>query len=311
MKISIIGIGSVGSAIATAVKNTGIAHEIVLFDIDGIRARAAAEDLGHAAAFSFDVKITAANNYRALRGSEIVIISAGANQKPGETRMDLLNKNAAVIRDVVPKIMANVENKNVKLVIVTNPLDVMVMLAQKLSRLPSARVIGTGTMLDSARLRVILSRRLSVSPQSVNAYVLGEHGDSSVIAWQSASIGAIALDDFCNQINVPLTKSTRATIEHRVHNAAYEIIRGRGATWDGIAGAVADLIRSIANDENRILTVSTVMGSGKDSVALSLPCIVGTSGATKTLIPQMNGAESSDLQRSAKIIRKNYDKIMK
>lgn len=311
MKVSIIGIGSVGSAIATAVKNTGIAHEIVLFDIDGVRARAAAEDLGHAAAFSYDIKITAANNYRAIRGSEIVIISAGANQKPGETRMDLLKKNATVISDIVPRVMANVDNKNVKLVIVTNPLDVMVMLAQKLSKLPTTRVIGTGTMLDSARLRVILSRQLNVSPQSVNAYVLGEHGDSSVIAWTSASIGAIELDDFCKQTGTTMTVNSRATIEHRVRNAAYEIIRGRGATWDGIAGAVADLVRSIANDENRILTVSTVAGVGKNSVAVSMPRIVGASGATKTLVPQMDKSESSALQRSATIIRKNFDSISK
>ena len=311
MKIAIIGIGSVGSAIATAVKNTGLAHEIVLYDIDGVRARAAAEDLGHACAFSYDIKITAANNYRAIRGSEIVIISAGANQKPGETRMDLLHKNATVIRDVVPRVMANVDNKNVILVIVTNPLDVMVMLAQKLSKLPSSRVIGTGTMLDSARLRVILSRTLSVSPQSIDAYVLGEHGDSSVIAWTPAAIGAIALNDFCKQTQIPLTANTRATIEHRVKTAAYEIIRGRGATWDGIAGAVADLIRSIANDENRILTVSTVDGVGTRAIAMSLPRIVGANGATKTLIPKLDKIESNALRKSGGIIRKHYDKIMK
>lgn len=311
MKIAIIGIGTVGSAVATAVKNTGLAHEIVLYDTDGVRARAAAEDLGHAAAFSYDIKITAANNYRAIRGSEIVIISAGANQKPGETRMDLLNKNTTVVRDIIPRVMANVDNKNVKLVIVTNPLDVMVMLAQKLSKLPAARVIGTGTMLDSARLRVILSRTLSVSPQSIDAYVLGEHGDSSVVAWTPATIGAIALDDFCKQTKTPLTANTRATIEHRVQTAAYEIIRGRGATWDGIAGAVADLIRSIANDENRILTVSTVDGVGAKAVAMSLPRVVGENGATKTLIPKLDKSESVALRRSANIIRKNYDKIMK
>ncbi len=311
MKIAIIGIGSVGSAVATAVKNTGLAHEIVLYDRDAVRARAAAEDLGHAAAFSFDVKITAANNYRAIRGSEIVIIAAGANQKPGETRMDLLQKNADVISDIVPRVMANVDNKNVKLVVVTNPLDVMVMLAQKLSKLPPARVIGTGTMLDSARLRVILSRALAVSPQSVNAYVLGEHGDSSVVAWTPATIGAIELNDFCKQTKTPLTNNARATIEHRVHTAAYEIIRGRGATWDGIAGAVADLIRCIANDENRILTVSTVSGIGAKRVAMSLPGVVGVMGVTKTLMPKLAAPESAALRHSGNIIRKNYDKIRK
>ena len=178
MKIAIIGVGSVGSAVATAVKNTGLANEIVLFDRDGIRARAAAEDLGHASAFSYDIKITAVSNYRAIRGSEIVIIAAGANQKPGESRTDLLQKNSAVIEDIVPKVMANTDSKNVKIVIVTNPLDVMVMLAQKISKLPATRVIGTGTMLDSARFKIILSRQLGISTRSINSYVLGEHGDS-------------------------------------------------------------------------------------------------------------------------------------
>lgn len=309
MKISIIGIGSVGAAVATAVKNTGLAHEIVLFDRNGVRARAAAEDLGHAAAFSYDVKITAVNTYRAIRGSEIVIIAAGANQRVGETRTDLLNANTAVINDIIPRVMANVDSKNVKLIIVTNPLDVMVMVAQKLSKLPAGRVIGTGTMLDSARLRTILARQLSVSTQSINAYVLGEHGDSSVVNWSSACIGGIDLNTFCKQTKNTLPATTRKTIEHRVHNAAYEIIQGRGATWDGIAGAVADLVRCIANDERRILTVSTVDGVGDKMLAMSLPRIVGNGGVIATLNPKMDSTESAALRRSGKIIRKNYDAI--
>ena len=311
MKVSIIGIGSVGAAVATAVKNTGLVHEIALYDRDNVRSYAAAEDLGHASAFSYDVKITAVNNYRGIRGSDIVVIAAGANQKPGETRTDLLHANADVIRDVIPRVMANVDAKNVTLVIVTNPLDVMVMLAQKISKLPPARVIGTGTMLDSARLRAILSRHLSVSTQSVNAYVLGEHGDSSMINWSSASIGAIDLNTFCRQAKISLPATTRNTIEHRVHNAAYEIIRGRGATWDGIAAAVADLLRCIINDERRILTVSTVGGVGASALSISLPRIVGRSGVITTLMPKMTSTESYAFRRSGKIIRKNFDIISK
>lgn len=306
MKIAIIGVGSVGSAVATAVKNTGLVHEMVLFDRDGIRARAAAEDLGHAATFGFDVKITAVNNYRGIRGSDIVIIAAGANQKPGQTRTDLLQNNADVIRDIVPRVMDNVDAKNVVLILVTNPLDVMVMLAQRLSKLPPARVIGTGTMLDSARLRTILSRNLSVSPQSVNAYVLGEHGDSSFVNWTSATIGGLSLDEFCRQTKNALPQTTRNTIEHRVRNAAYEIIRGRGATWDGIGAAVADLLRCIINDEHRILTTSIVSGVGSDMVACSMPRIVGATGVTATLIPKMSGTEAAALRRSAKVIQKNF-----
>ena len=307
MKIAIIGVGSVGSAVATAVKNTGLAHEIVLFDRDGVRARAAAEDLGHASAFSYDVKITAVSTYRAIRGSEIVIIAAGANQKVGETRTDLLQKNAAVISDIVPQVMANVDAKNVKIIVVTNPLDVMVMLAQKLSRLPAPRVIGTGTMLDSARFKIILSRQLDVSARSISSYVLGEHGDSSVINWSAVYVGGIALDDFCKQTKISLPQTTRNTIEHRVRNAAYEIIQGRGATWDGIGAAVADLLHAIVNDEKRILTVSVVDGVGKTAVAMSMPRVVGAKGVSANLRTKMNPTESNALRKSARIIRKNFD----
>lgn len=309
MKTAIIGVGSVGSAVATAVKNTGLVHEIVLYDRDGVRARAAAEDLGHAATFGFDVKISAVNNYRGIRGADIVIISAGANQKPGETRTDLLQNNADVIRDIVPRVMANVDPKNVILILVTNPLDVMVMLAQEISKLPPSRVIGTGTMLDTARLRTILSRGLDVSPQSIHSYVLGEHGDSSVVDWSSVTVGGLSLDDFCRQTKIPMTAATRETIEYRVRNAAYEIIRGRGATWDGIGAAVADLLRCVINDEHRILTVSTIGGVGAHTVAMSLPRIVGRGGVITTLVPKMSPAESGGLRRSARIIQKNFSKI--
>ena len=309
MKIAIIGVGTVGSAIATAVQKTGLVHEIVLFDTDGIRARAAAEDLGHASAFSYDIKITAVSNYRAIRGCEIVIIAAGANQKPGETRMDLLNKNASVIEDIIPRVMANVDNKKVKLVIVTNPLDVMVMLAQKLSKLPSGRVIGTGTMLDSARFKIILSRQLGVSTRSITSYVLGEHGDSSVINWSSVYVGGISLDDFCKQAKISLPQTTRNSIEHRVKNAAYEIIQGRGATWDGIGAAVVDLLYAIINDEKRVLTTSIVGGVGKDAVAISMPRVIGRDGVIMNLRPKMNATETNALRKSAKIIRKNFDSM--
>ena len=307
MKVAIIGVGTVGAAVATAIKNSGLVHEIVLFDRDAVRSQAAALDLGHASVFSFDVKITAASNYREIKGSEIVIIAAGANQKPGQTRTDLLSANASVIRDIIPRVMANTDPKKVKIIIVTNPLDVMVMLARELSGLPANRVIGTGTMLDSARLRTILSRHLDVSPLSINAYVLGEHGDSSVVNWESITIGAIPLNDFCKSTKLPLPQTTRRTIEHRVHNAAYEIIQGRGATWDGIAAAVNDLLRCIINDEKRILTVSTC--APKTNLAMSLPAIVGANGVISVLNPRMNTAESNALRQSGRIIKKNYNNI--
>jgi L-lactate dehydrogenase len=220
-----------------------------------------------------------------------------------------LQNNAEVIRDIVPQVMENVDAKNVILILVTNPLDVMVMLAREISKLPASRVIGTGTMLDTARLRTILSRGLSVSPQSIHSYVLGEHGDSSVIDWSSVTVGGLSLDDFCTQTKVPMTDATRETIEYRVRNAAYEIIRGRGATWDGIGAAVSDLLRCIINDEHRILTVSVVDGVGSHTLAMSLPRVVGRGGVITTLIPKMSSAELAALRRSARIIQKNFSML--
>lgn len=306
MKIAIVGIGSVGSAVATAIQNTGLVHEMVLFDRDGVRARAAAEDLGHASTFSFDIKITAASNYREIRGCDIVVIAAGANQKPGQTRNDLLKNNAAVIKDIIPQVMKNVDAERVKIIVATNPLDPMVMLATELSGLPAGRVIGTGTMLDSARLKIILSRQLNVSTQSINSYVLGEHGDSSVVNWSAITVGNLRLDDFCRQTKVSISAATRKTIEHRVHNAAYEIIQGRGATWDGIGAVVADLVRCIANDEKRILTVSVMAGHGKKAIAMSLPRVVGNDGVLVNLTPELSAGESNALQQSGAIIRGNF-----
>ncbi|MBN1324874.1 MAG: L-lactate dehydrogenase [Alphaproteobacteria bacterium] len=310
MKIAIIGVGTVGSAVATAVQNTGLVREIVLYDRDEIRARAAAEDLGHASTFNFDIKINAINDYREIQGSEVVIIAAGANQKPGQNRMDLLQANSAVIRDIVPRVMKNVDQNRVILIIVTNPLDIMVMLAQELSGLPESRVIGTGTMLDSARFKIILSRHLGISTHSINSYVLGEHGDSSVLNWSATTIGNLPLDDFCEQIGFLISPAARKTIEYRVHNAAYEIIQGRGATWDGIGAVVADLLRCIINDEKRILTVSKKDSFNKEEVAISLPRIIGYDGVIDTLIPKMNTSETKGLKESAEIIRQGFDKIV-
>jgi L-lactate dehydrogenase len=301
MKLGIVGLGTVGSAIATAVHGTGLAREMVLFDRDGIRALAAAEDLGNAATFGFDIKITAVGGYREMRGCDLVIISAGANQKPGQTRTDLLGPNADVIRDIVPQVMRNVDSRHVVLIVVTNPLDAMTRLARQLSGLPEHRVMGTGTMLDSARFKMILARQFMVSPSSVSAHVLGEHGDSGVLNWSAAAIGGIPLDDFAKQMKNPLSAAAKKTAERRVKTAAYEIIKGRGATWDGIGAATADLVRAIANDEHRILTVS--LGDG------SLPRIVGSGGVAATLVPKMSASESAALRKSIAGIRKNFESL--
>lgn len=306
MKVSIIGVGSVGSAVATALMKSGLVSEIVLFDIDGARVRAAALDLTHASVFGFDIKIIPARNYRQLRGSDIVIIAAGANQKNEQSRSDLLNENQLVITDVMTKLVKQIDNKNTKVIMVTNPLDVMVMLSKKISKMPAGNIIGTGTMLDTARFKIALSNYLGVSHNSINASVFGEHGDSAVLNWSAVTIGNIPLVDFCKQNKTPLSAKVIKEITNYVHGAACEIICGRCATWDGIAAAVAELVRVIINNEQKLLTVSSADEKG---FAMSLPRIVGARGIIKTVKPSLNAAEKSALQKSGGIIKKNFKQV--
>ena len=295
MKLGIIGVGSVGGAIASRIVASCAPHEIVLIDTNAKRANAAAGDLSHASVFGENIKIIS-GNYRALSDADIIIISAGANQKIGQTRDELVQVNANVMLDVVPKIMNFADRKNVILIVVTNPLDSMTTAVQKLSRLPNERVIGTGTMLDSARLRYELAHHFDISPHSIDAFVLGEHGDTSVINWDSVSIDGILLKEFVTRTKIPFTEKMKLDMIGRVHNAAYAIIDGRGATWDGIAAVTTDLVKCISNDERRVMPVSIVDGN---HVAYSLPRTVGKKGVISTF-PQPNISEC------IKTIKKTY-----
>jgi L-lactate dehydrogenase len=309
MKIGIIGLGSVGGAVASAINASGIVREIILIDRDPLRTKGAELDLGHASVFFHDTYVHG-GDYKDLKDADIVIIAAGKNQLPGQTRTDLLKANTEVIADIVPKIMRYADKKKVVIIVVTNPLDVMTMVAQKISGLPAERVIGTGTMLDSARFRTVLSHRLDVATIDLNAFVLGEHGDSSVVNWSGATVSNLPIDDFCKQMKKPISTKEKKEINVMVRNAAYEIIRGRGATWDGISASVARLVRAIANDERSIMSVSiTAEGYLKNPVAFSVPSIIGKQGVIVRLMPLMNAAESAALKKSAETIRSNYDKV--
>ncbi|MDR1826447.1 MAG: hypothetical protein LBQ49_02020 [Rickettsiales bacterium] len=306
MKIGIIGVGSVGGAIASAIVMGEMAGEVGLFDVDAKRLKSACLDLSHAAAFGRGVRVTAGGGYSAIKGADIVVISAGANQKIGESRVNLAGRNAAVMHDVVPKIMRVVDCKKVILIVVSNPLDSMVMVAQKISKLPKGRVIGTGTMLDSARFRAEVAAHFNVSPGAVDASVLGEHGDSSVLNWAGARAGDVPISDFAKEVRIPFSEKTKAEICARVKGAAMEIIQGRGATWDGIAAATVDLIRAINNDERRVLTASIACGAG---IAFSMPRIVGRNGVSSTVAPVMDAAEKRGLAVSIKVIRRTCKAI--
>ena len=306
MKVGIVGSGLVGSTAAYAMVMEGIGREIVLVDKNETRSRAEANDIYHAVPFARPLKVVA-GSYEDLTGSRAVIIAAGVNQKPGESRLQLLQRNAAVFSEVVPKVLANAPDA--VLVIATNPVDVMTHLAAHYAKslgIPSSRVIGSGTMLDSARFRTLLGSQLGVDPQHLHGYVLGEHGDSEVLTWSLVTVGGMPLEDFCHLRGVQFDESRRQKIDHDVRRAAYSIIEGKGATYYGIGSALARIIDVILSDQRAILTVCTPIPetrAGGGSVTISLPQLVGGSGVLASFPPLLTHAEEELLQASAGAVR--------
>jgi L-lactate dehydrogenase len=301
MKVGIVGAGMVGSAAANALVLRGAASDVVLIDQNQKRAIAEAEDILHATPFAHITRVRA-GHYPDLAGAGAVIVAAGVNQRPGETRLELLERNAAVFQGVIPQILAVAPGAI--LVIATNPVDVMTQVATRVSGLAPERVIGSGTILDTARFRALLGAHLEISPKSVHAYVLGEHGDSEVLCWSVADVGGIALDKLARQIGRPLDDEVKARIDRGVRRAAYRIIEGKGATWYGIASGLTRIVQSIGGDENSALTVSMLTEDveGVGPITLSLPRIVGRTGVVCTLLPTLDAAERALLRRSAATI---------
>ena len=301
MKAGIVGAGMVGSAAGFALALSGGAREIVLVDRDGARARAEAEDISHAVPFGRAVTVRA-GGYDDLAGAGAVILACGVSQKPGESRLALLSRNAAVFAEVVGEVRRAAPEA--LLVVATNPVDVMTAVATRLSGLPPARVIGSGTILDTARFRSLLAAHLGVAPQSVHAYVLGEHGDSEVLAWSAARVGSVPVATAAAQLGAPVTQAVRAAIDEGVRRAAYRIIAGKGATWHGIGAGLARILRAISGDEGAVLSVSIVTPevAGIGPVALSLPRVVGAQGVTADLMPDLDAGETAALRASAAIL---------
>lgn len=308
MKIGIVGTGMVGSAAAYAMALLGVGTEIVLVDANAALARAQAQDIAHATPFATTVAIRA-GEYPDLKGAAVVIIAAGVSQKPGESRLALLERNVAVFRSVISGVMQAAPEAI--LLIATNPLDVMTFAAQRISGLPPERVVGSGTILDTARFRSLLGDHLGIAPNSVHAYVLGEHGDSEVPIWSSAMAGSVPIVSFAKQIGRPLDEAARTHIADQVRSAAYTIIEGKGATWYGIGAGLARIVRSIIDDERTVLSVSQVSGEieGVKDIALSLPRIIGRDGIVATLMPDLNEAERAALKRSAEVISEYTSKL--
>lgn len=311
MKIGIVGSGFVGSTAAYAMVMAGIGREIVLVDKNEKRSKAEANDIYHAVPFASPLKIRS-GDYADLKGSRLVIISAGVSQKPGESRLDLLRRNAAVFKEVVPSILKNAEE--VILVVATNPLDIMTHLAARYAAdfgVPESRVLGTGTMLDTARFRSLLGEHLEVDSQHVHGYVVGEHGDSEVLTWSLVTVASMHLEEFCRSRRIPLDENMREGIDRRVRNAAYAIIEGKGATYYGIGSALARLTDVILHNQRSILTVSTPAPEveGVPQVSVSLPRLVGGEGVLATLPLPLDDGEKKALRKSAEVVREAIDEL--
>jgi L-lactate dehydrogenase len=311
MKIGIVGCGFVGATAAYAMVMRGVGRTIVMVDVDGRRARAEAADIAHAVPFAHAMEVTA-GAYADLAGAAVVVIAAGVGQKPGETRPQLLERNARVFREVIPAVLEHAGEA--VLLVATNPVDVMTHLAASLAEpfgLPSSRVIGSGTTLDTARFRSLLSGALGIDPRHVHAYVLGEHGDSEVLGWSLVTVGGMPLDTFALRRGTPLVSGLTASIDQQVRRAAYDIIAGKQASYYGIGSALAKIVDTIVHDRRSILTVCTPLRSfdGIERVTISLPHLVGGQGVLESFPPALDRPEQQALHASAQIVRASIDTL--
>jgi len=302
MKVGVVGCGFVGSTAAYAMVLRGVTNELVLIDLKPELAKAHAEDILHATPFAKPVRVVA-GDYPQLSGADAVVLACGVGQRPGETRLQLLERNVHVFKQVIPKVLE--ASQEAILLIATNPVDVITQIVTKISGLPPGQVIGSGTILDTARFRTLLAEHLGVAPQSIHAYVLGEHGDSEVLVWSSSKVGGVPLLEFALQVGRPITKDVESQIDDGVRRAAYRIIGGKGATYHGIGAGLSRMARAIRDDERSVLTVSVLTHEfeGLKGAALSLPRVVGAKGVLETLRPPLSEEEDAELLKSADIIR--------
>jgi len=302
MKVAVVGAGRVGSTFAYTLASSGLVREIVVVDADATRAEGEAMDIVHAVPFRRPVLVRA-GGLPDTAGAVATVITAGAAQRAGEPRPALLQRNVEALRGIVQGVVrANPEGL---LLVATNPVDALTHAALRISGLPSGRVLGSGTVLDSARLRAELAAHYGVDPRNVHAYVLGEHGDSEFVAWSTATLGNMGVRDYCASTGLSCTPQDMEAIALRVRNAAYEIIRRKGATNFAIAAALTRIIEAVVRDESSVLTVSTLLQGeyGIADVCLSLPAIVGRGGVQRVLPVPLAPGEVDALRRSAAAIR--------
>ncbi|MBN1286852.1 MAG: L-lactate dehydrogenase [Anaerolineae bacterium] len=305
MKVGIVGSGLVGSTSAYAMVMKGIGREIVLVDINMDRAKAEAADILHAVAFAHPIQI-AAGDYAALAGANVVVITAGIPRKPGDSRLDLLKRNAGIFEQMVPEILKYAPGA--ALVVVSNPVDIMTHLSARIAErlgVPKTRVVGSGTTLDTARFRAVLGGFLGVDPQHVHGYVIGEHGDSEMIPWSQVRVGTVAVDEYCLQEGLCLDDAVKADIEKRVRYAGADIIKGKGATHFGIGSAVSEVVATILYDRRAILSVGSHIDEieGIRDVTVSTPCIVSGRGIVTRLEVELDGVEREQFRASIQVVR--------
>jgi L-lactate dehydrogenase len=311
MKVGIVGSGFVGATAGYALVMQGVGREIVLVDKNSARAAAEADDIRHAVPFAHPLEVRD-GGYDDLADCHVVVICAGVGQKPGETRLQLLQRNAQVFREVVPAILDHAPQA--VLIVATNPVDVMTHLAARFAEhcgVAPGRVLGSGTTLDTARFRTLLGGHCGVDPHHVHAYVIGEHGDSEVLTWSLSTIGGMPLDAFARLRGIDLGESVRQDIDRKVRGAAYTIISGKGATYYGIGSALARIVDVILHDQRAVMTVGAPSPDivGVRNVTIALPRLVGGQGILETFPLPLNEAETSGLRASAGVIRKALDEL--
>jgi L-lactate dehydrogenase len=311
MKVGIVGAGNVGATAAYALVMRGVGREVVLVDKNASRALAEADDIRHAIPFANPLEVSA-GDYNALEGCRVVVLCAGVGQRKGETRLDLLKRNAAVFHEVVPEVLKRASAA--VLVVATNPVDVMTHLAARFAAecdVPRERVLGSGTTLDTARFRSLLGTACGVDPHHVHGYVVGEHGDSEVLTWSLVTVGGMPLEDFARLRQIRLTDNVKQEIDQKVRRAAYTIIAGKGATYYGIGSALARIIDVILHDQRSILTVCSPAADvlGISDVTVALPRLVGGAGVLQTFPLPLSEDEQRLLKASAAVIRRAVDEL--
>jgi L-lactate dehydrogenase len=302
-RVAIVGAGNVGSTFAYALLLSGLAAEIVLIDVNRSRAEGEVMDLNHAVPFAHPTRIWA-GDYADCAGAAVTVVTAGANQRPGETRLDLVQRNAAIFREIVPAVARH--NPDGILLIATNPVDALTYAALKLSGLPKARVIGSGTILDTARFRYLLSRHLQVDARSVHAFIVGEHGDSEVPVWSLANVAGMQVESFCAANGLTLDAGVRQQIFEQTRDAAYQIIERKGASYYAVAAGLMRIVEAILRNQGTVLSVSSLVDDGSfgdGDVCFSLPTVVGRGGVERVLRLTLAPSEAEALHRSADVLR--------